>query len=130
MINFQSQKLKSLYKVTILLMFFVIFLSSFAYLYENRSKILKFVLIKVGADVAHGHGHHDEKRFLINPLKQSDRQIPPINIQDLKINNDSEVYGQWSAPIDWNVTAIHSILLPDETVMTFGTSGIESNMKQ
>lgn len=70
--------------------------------------------------------HHGEKRFLINPLKVSDRQIPPLNIEDLKINNNSEIIGQWSAPIDWNVTAIHSILLPDETVMTFGTFGIDT----
>ena len=70
--------------------------------------------------------HHTEKRFLINPLKVSDRQIPPLNIEDLKINNNSEIIGQWSAPIDWNVTAIHSILLPDETVMTFGTFGIDT----
>ena len=70
-------------------------------------------------------GHHNEERFLINPLKQSDRQIPPIDIKDLKINNNSDIFGQWSAPIDWNVTAIHSILLPDETVMTFGTYGID-----
>ena len=125
MINFQSQKLRSIYIITVLIMFFVVFLSSFAYLYENRSKILKFAFNKAGIDLPHGHGGHDEKRFLINPLKQSDRQIPPISIQDLKINDDSNVVGQWSAPIDWNVTAIHSILLPDETVMTFGTFGID-----
>ena len=69
--------------------------------------------------------HHNEKRFLINPLKQSNRQIPPLDIKDLKINKNSDVVGQWTAPIDWNVTAIHSILLPDETVMTFGSFGID-----
>ena len=98
-------------------LFFVVVISSLVNLYEKRSKILS----KFG----HGLGHHNEKRFLINPLKQSDRQIPPIDIKDLKINNNSDIIGQWSAPIDWNVTAIHSILLPDETVMTFGTYGID-----
>ena len=102
----------------ILSLFFVVVTSSLVNLYEKRSIILS----KLGV---HGDGYHNEKRFLINPLKQSDRQIPPLDIKDLKINNNSDVVGQWSAPIDWNVTAIHSILLPDETVMTFGTFGID-----
>ena len=98
-------------------LFFVVVISSLVNLYEKRVKILS-TLGYVGE-------HHNEKRFLINPLKQSERQIPPLDILDLKINNYSDVVGQWSAPIDWNVTAIHSILLPDETVMTFGTFGID-----
>ncbi len=116
---------KKLISVTISLiilpLFLVIALSSILNLYENRSKIL----YKLGYGAHGAHDHHNEIRFLINPLKQSDRQIPPLDIKDLKINNNSEKIGQWSAPIDWNVTAIHSILLPDETVMTFGTFGIE-----
>ncbi|MDA7811702.1 hypothetical protein N8968_05000, partial [Candidatus Pelagibacter sp.] len=111
---------KLIYIITILIilpLFLVISLSSLVDLYEKRSAIL----YKLGFKGE----HHNEKRFLINPLKQSDRQIPPSDIKDLKINNNSDVVGQWSAPIDWNVTAIHSILLPDETVMTFGTFGID-----
>jgi len=111
---------KLIYIITILIilpLFLVISLSSLVNLYEKRSAILS----KLGG----GGDHRNEKRFLINPLKQSDRQIPPLDIKDLKINNDSDVVGQWSAPIDWNVTAIHSILLPDETVMTFGSYGID-----
>ena len=65
-----------------------------------------------------------EHKFLVNPLEKSSRQIPPDNINELKINDDANLKGQWSAPIDWNVTAIHSILLPDYSVMTFGTFGI------
>ena len=112
-------------KIGLLTSIFVIFINSSIDLYSKRSKILG----KLGIDhyVRDGdhHHHHNEKRFLINPLKQSERQIPPIDIKDLKINKNSDVVGQWSAPIDWNVTAIHSILLPDETVMTFGTYGID-----
>lgn len=102
-------------------LFLIVVLSSILNLYDNRSKIL----FKLGYGVHGDHDHHNEIRYLINPLKQSDRQIPPANIKDLKINNNSEIKGQWSAPIDWNVTAIHSLLLPDETVMTFGTFAIE-----
>ena len=69
--------------------------------------------------------NNHERRYLVNPLKKSDRQAPPKNIKDLKINDNAEISGQWSAPFDWNVTAIHAILLPDETVMTFGTFAIE-----
>ncbi len=110
-------------KIGFLASIFVIFINSSIDLYSKRNKILG----KLGIDhyVRDGEHHHNEKRFLINPLKQSERQIPPLDIKDLKINNNSDVVGQWSAPIDWNVTAIHSILLPDQTVMTFGTFGID-----
>lgn len=101
---------------------FIIFFSSVVNIYEKREEILS----KLGIyTYTFNDLHHSEKRFLINPLKKSDRQIPPKDIENLKINNNAEIYGQWSAPVDWNVTAIHSVLLPDETVMTFGTFGID-----
>ena len=113
--------------LVILPLFMVISMSSLIYLYEKRSKILTH-LDFLGFEFAE-HEHHSEKRFQINPLKKSDRQIPPLDIKDLKISENSDVIGQWSAPIDWNVTAIHSILLPDETIMTFGTYGIDKKEK-
>ncbi len=111
--------LKLLFTIGVLTSIFVIFVNSSIDLYLKKH----IILAKFGINLP--HKHHNEKRFLINPLEQSDRQIPPLDIKDLKINNNSDVVGQWSAPIDWNVTAIHSILLPDETVMTFGSYGID-----
>ena len=72
---------------------------------------------------------HHSNRFLVNPLKTSDKQIPKYNLNDLLINDDANKIGQWSSPVDWNVTAIHSVLLPDYSVMTFGTFGTESKEK-
>jgi hypothetical protein len=112
--------IKLFIKFGLLISIFVIFVNSSIDLYLKKGAILG----KLGLGHYVGN-HHNEKRFLINPLKKSDRQIPPLDIKDLKINNNSDVVGQWSAPIDWNVTAIHSILLPDETVMTFGTFAID-----
>ena len=114
MIKFNLKKKKLIY-IIIILAVLILLLTIL-----NRNVILEKFDYNAHLD------HHTEKRFLINPLKASNRQIPPLNIEDLKINNNSEVIGQWSAPIDWNVTAIHSILLPDETVMTFGTFGIDT----
>lgn len=113
---------RNFFKVCFFIFLFVTlsiaFLSSLINIYKDRAIILQ----KIGII----HADHDhERRFLVNPLKKSDRQIPPKNIEDLKINLNSDIIGQWSAPVDWNVTAIHSILLPDETVMSFGTFGIE-----
>ena len=57
---------KPIYIITILIilpLFLVISLSSLVNLYEKRSAIL----FKLG----YKGGHHNEKRFLINPLKQS-----------------------------------------------------------
>ena len=108
----------------ILPLFLVIFFSSLVNLYEKKSVILSKLGLKLD-----NHAHHNEKRFLINPLKKSDRQTPPKNIIDLKINQNAELLGQWSAPFDWNVTAIHAVLLPDETVMTFGSFAIDDKEK-
>ena len=91
----------------------IILFSSLLNIYSVREKIKKRL-----------YDHHSN-RFLVNPLKKSNRQLPSMNLGDLKINRDADQIGQWSAPIDWNVTAIHSILLPDYSVMTFGTFGTE-----
>ena len=107
--------------MAIAIVLITIFFSSLLNIYSNRNKIMEKI-----AGEHYGDAHHNEKRHLVNPLKKSERQIPPIKIEDLKIKNDADVFGQWTAPIDWNVTAIHSILLPDETVMTFGTFGIDN----
>ncbi len=98
----------------------IIFLNSLIGLYVQREAIFGKVETILGID------HHGHSFYFENPkIKNLDRQIPPKNIIDLKVEKDSDIHGLWSAPIDWNVTAIHSVLLPDETVMTFGTYGIE-----
>ena len=109
----------------------IILLSSLINVYERKDKILN-ILGKINktdnkneTETIHKNGHHYEKRFLVNPLKQSTRQIPPSNIKDLKINENSDIYGQWSAPVDWNVQAVHAILLPTGEVMTFGAFGVD-----
>jgi hypothetical protein len=114
MINYNFYKIFTRWIVFLILA--VVFLSSLLNLYENRRAIFN----KLGIDPNLLDENHDT-RYLVNPLKKSNRQIPPINIKDLKIKDNADVFGQWTAPVDWNVTAIHSILLPDETVMTFGT---------
>lgn len=100
------------------LSFVIILISSLLNIYSEREKI-KFRLEN------HDHG----PRFSVNPSKMTKKQIPKYNLNDLKINKDADNIGQWSAPIDWNVTAIHSILLPDYSVMTYGTFGIEVKEK-
>ncbi len=112
--------IKKISILSILLLFLIVLFSSVVNLYEKRSLILG----KLGFKMNHPHDG-EPARYLVNDLKNSDRQLPPIDISDLKINSNSEIVGQWSSPFDWNVTAIHSILLPDEKVMTFGTFGID-----
>ena len=73
-----------------------IFFSSIVHLYEKKNAILS----KLGININHHGDHDDERRFLVNPLKQSDRQIPPQDINDLEINDNAEILGQWSSPID------------------------------
>jgi len=67
----------------------------------------------------------DRFKVSVNQLKKSEKQIPPKNYKDLKIFGNEHIQGAWTAPFDWSVIAIHSVLLPDETVMTFGSYAIE-----
>ena len=98
--------------------------SSLVNLYENKDRISRLITRKVNQLVNDEDHDKHGPRGLVNPLQMSRRQIPPKNIQNLKITDDAYINGIWSAPFDWNVTAIHSVLLPDETVMTFGSFGI------
>jgi len=118
MLKFKLYYKKLFYVVIALIIlptFLLISASSFLHLYDKR-ELISYKL---------GHKGHVEKKYLINPLEQSDRQIPPTDINNLRINENSDVIGQWSAPVDWNVVGLHSILLPDETVMTFGSYAID-----
>ena len=99
----------------------IILFDSIADLYPKRHIIFS----KLGITF---DGYHGEKT-IVNPLTKSLRQIPPSNIKELSINDNANLKGQWSAPIDWNVTAIHSILLPDYSAMTFGTFGVSEKEK-
>tara|TARA_Y100001978_G_scaffold202710_1_gene224802 strand:- start:388 stop:2361 length:1974 start_codon:yes stop_codon:yes gene_type:complete len=110
--------------------FSIILLNSLVNLYESRTKIKDLISIKfksVSENIFDKVGHDEHgPRYLVNPLEMSRRQVPPDDISDLKILDDANINGQWSAPIDWNVTAIHSVLLPNEKIMTFGSFGILS----
>ena len=118
---------KKIFNFLAIFVVLVIFINSLTQLYENREAILskfgiekKFIILKKDRVPA-----HHQSRYLVNPLEKSDRQIPPKDIKNLKLSGGEEIYGKWSSPFDWNVTGIHSILLPDETVMTFGSYAIQ-----
>ena len=53
----------------------------------------------------------------VNPLDLNSKNI---ELQEGDIPKNADLEGFWSPPFDWPVIAVHSILLPDETVMTFG----------
>ena len=114
-IKLNKKNMKHLKKILIFISLLVILFSSLVSLYGDRAKILKIVKNTITPI------HSDP---LVNPLNKSLGQIPPDNISDLIIYDDADLKGQWSAPFDWNVTAIHSVLLPDSNVMTFGTFAI------
>ncbi len=116
------KELKSnIYNFVKLLFFLTIFSSSLLYIYAKRN----FIKETVTESLENLKDEHDHApRYLVNPLDVSERQPPTDEIGDLIIENNADLNGQWSAPIDWSVTGIHSVLLPNETVMTFGSFGI------
>ena len=95
----------------------IIFLNSILDLYQKRSVVLSKLESFVTSDIKK------------SSVQKRNRQVPPKNYQDLKLLGNEFQVGAWSAPFDWNVIGIHSILLQDETVMTFGSYGIESKKK-
>tara|TARA_A100001015_G_scaffold320437_1_gene446792 strand:- start:316 stop:2199 length:1884 start_codon:yes stop_codon:yes gene_type:complete len=67
-----------------------------------------------------------------NPLiTKSDRPIPNVDIGNeskeflKKLNNNAEIVGAYSALVDWPVIGLHSTLLPDGRVQTFGSLSTE-----
>ena len=58
----------------------------------------------------------------VNPLDLNSKNI---ELQEGDIPKNADLEGFWSPSFDWPVIAVHSILLPDETVMTFGSYGIK-----
>ena len=101
----------------------IVFLSSSLNLWQNREIIKNKIFSVINKS-------KNEKRYLVNPLNKSLSQLPPDEINKLNISNDAEIKGQWSAPFDWNVVAIHSVLLPNYSVMTFGSYAIIDKEKK
>ncbi|PCJ12627.1 MAG: hypothetical protein COB04_17470 [Gammaproteobacteria bacterium] len=55
-----------------------------------------------------------------------DAQVLYADIQpsDYYFNPEPHISGQWSAVYDWPIIPIHTLLLPDERLMTFGTNTV------
>lgn len=118
--NFKFRNVtKTFFYLIIFFVISIIFLGSLINIYKSRNSILQ----SIGKIVGDHEGHMGADKA-INPLKKSNRQIAPQNINDLIINPGAEVKGQWTAPVDWNVIPLHAALLPDETVMTYGSYSI------
>ena len=66
-----------------------------------------------------------KKYYVQKPVNPLDLNSKSIELKDDEIPKDADVKGLWSPSFDWPVIAVHSILLPDETVMTFGSYGIK-----
>ena len=58
----------------------------------------------------------------VNPLNLNSKNT---ELKEGDIPKDANLKGFWSPSFDWPVVAVHSVLLPDETVMTFGSYGIK-----
>ena len=66
-----------------------------------------------------------KKYYVQKPVNPLDLNSKNIELKEGDIPKDANLEGFWSPSFDWPVIAVHSILLPDETVMTFGSYGIK-----
>ncbi len=98
----------------------ILLFSAILNIYKSREGFMNITGL---ADRKIKHDHMGP-RFLINPLIPSKRNPPVKDLKNLIIEESANLKGQWSSPVDWNVMSLHSLLLPDERVMTFGSYGI------
>ena len=70
-----------------------------------------------------------KKYYVQKPVNPLDLNTENIELQKNEIPNNADIEGYWSPSFDWPVIAVHSVLLPDETVMTFGSYGIKEKEK-
>jgi hypothetical protein len=66
-----------------------------------------------------------KKYYVQKPVNPLDLNSKNIELKSNDIPDNADIKGFWSPSFDWPVIAVHSILLPDETVMTFGSYGIK-----
>ena len=66
-----------------------------------------------------------KKYYVQKPVNHLDLNSQNIELEENKIPIGADEKGFWSPAFDWPVIAVHSVLLPDETVMTFGSYGIK-----
>lgn len=111
-----NKLLKIFLKLIFLGVLSIIFINSIIQLNKERDRFL----IKFGLK---------EQLSSSNPLKKSDRQEPQLDKSKYKLKGDEHIKGFWSAPFDWPVTSIHSVLLPNEKVLTFGSYAIVEKEK-
>ena len=128
------KKFKFLIILLLTFAFGIIFLDSFIDIYLKRNLIIGKITSYLSNDTK-------DKMKPVNALTTK-KQPPPFPYNKLKITeNFADNYtktghgtsfkrkceddiGAWTAPFDWSVESLHAALLPDGTVLTFGSYSI------
>ena len=98
--------------VILVIVILVILFNSLVQLYKEKQNILKKL----------GLGNHNYWGLETpNKTHLSEKQLPQKDHKNLVLSDDEEKMGLWSSPFNWNVIAIHSSLLPDGRVLSFGS---------
>ncbi|MDG2007624.1 MAG: DUF1929 domain-containing protein [Alphaproteobacteria bacterium] len=117
---FKKKYLKILFFLLFSFFFLIITINSIFQIYEVRTKVL--YKLGLSEDIHHINPEHHNA---LNTIKMSNRQEPPLKYDELVLNGDEHLKGAWTAPFDWNVIAIHSVLLPNGKVLTYGSYAAE-----
>ena len=118
--NMNIFKTKIIFYIILFFGFSIIVINSLFQIYEVRTKIL--FKLGVSDDIRHINPEYKNAQ---NPLSMSERQVPPLKYDDLILSGNEHLKGAWTAPFDWNVVAIHSVLLPDGKILTYGSYAAE-----
>ena len=102
--------------ISIIIFMIIVFSAAIMNLYQMRSFIipeLKYLWNKPT--------HQEHRNEMVNPLGKSDRPEPTTPYNNLTLYGDEYIKGAWTKPFDWTSVAVHSVLLPDGKVLTFGS---------
>ena len=106
------KKIKKYFLVVIIsIILSFVLMSSVIQLYKDRG----LILTKLGFEYDYWGLETPNKTYL------SEKQLPQLDHKKLILTGDENKKGLWSAPFDWSVIGIHSVLLPDGKVLSFGS---------
>ena len=101
----------------VLVLLFISTIGSLIMIYDNNHRIVRFLERKLNFK-------HINQEDLTTPIINESNYNIDINNEKKSLENlkgDEHLYGYWTKAFDWPVIAVHSILLPDETVLSFGS---------
>lgn len=111
-------KFKFIFKYFLVLCILVVFVNACINLFIMRNQIFN-----------RAHQFVLNLSDFVNPTNNQGRPIPGKVYTDIQIADNADNIGMWTGAFDWPVMSLHAALLPDATVLTFGSYAVVEKEK-